>query len=140
MTIDRRGVLAASSSALAVGASDVSLPIFEPPSETPDPPPFLGVEAREVAVFTTAGKTDYRLPSAKQREILGAYFDPNKGIGYTLGRTHIHSCDFSSASYTYVDEGDTAACRIPFRRSPSRRRVRPPFVLRCGLAPSRSPT
>ena len=158
MTIDRRGFLAASSSALAFGASGVSLPIFEPPSETPEPPPFSGVEAREVAVFTTADKTDYRLtatgtlgfkamgqpletqicvfvdptkrsqtivgiggaltdasaetfaklPSAKQREILDAYFDPNKGIGYTLGRTHIHSCDFSSASYAYIDEGDTA--------------------------------
>ena len=42
----------------------------------------------------------------KQREFLDAYFDPTKGIGYTLGRTNIHSCDFSSGSYTYVDEGD----------------------------------
>ncbi|PYO08342.1 MAG: glycosyl hydrolase [Gemmatimonadetes bacterium] len=47
-----------------------------------------------------------KLPSAKQREILDAYFDPHKGIGYTIGRTNIHSCDFSSASYTYVNEGD----------------------------------
>ena len=29
-----------------------------------------------------------------------------KGIGYTLARTNIHSCDFSSGSYTYVAEGD----------------------------------
>jgi hypothetical protein len=49
-----------------------------------------------------------KLSPAKQQELLDAYFDPNKGIGYTLGRTHIHSCDFSSASYTYVDEGDEA--------------------------------
>ena len=42
----------------------------------------------------------------KQQEILRAYFDPQNGIGYTLGRTHIHSCDFSSESYTYVKDGD----------------------------------
>src|SRR6266404_7593139 len=47
-----------------------------------------------------------KLPAAKQREFMDAYFDPNKGIGYNLGRTNIHSCDFSSASYTYVTEGD----------------------------------
>src|SRR5205085_7442447 len=28
------------------------------------------------------------------------------GIGYKLARTNIHSCDFSSSSYTYVTEGD----------------------------------
>ena len=35
-----------------------------------------------------------------------AYYDVNKGIGYTLARTNIHSCDFSSGSYTYISEGD----------------------------------
>jgi glucosylceramidase len=34
------------------------------------------------------------------------YFDPVKGIGYTLARTNIHSCDFSSGSYTYVNDND----------------------------------
>jgi glucosylceramidase len=47
-----------------------------------------------------------KLPAPKQREFLNAYFDRNSGIGYTLARTNIHSCDFSSGSYTYVDEGD----------------------------------
>ena len=32
----------------------------------------------------------------------------SNGIGYTLARTNIHSCDFSSGSYTYVTEGDKA--------------------------------
>src|SRR5207249_10925420 len=32
----------------------------------------------------------------------------DRGIGYTLGRTNINSCDFSSESYTYVTEGDSA--------------------------------
>src|SRR4029450_4084878 len=47
------------------------------------------------------------LPKEKQRELLNAYFDEKQGIGYNLARTNIHSCDFSSGSYTYVTEGDT---------------------------------
>ena len=58
------------------------------------------------ALTDASAETFYKLPKAKQREILTAYFDPEKGIGYSLGRTHIHSCDFSSASYTYVKDGD----------------------------------
>ena len=30
----------------------------------------------------------------------------NNRIGYTLARTNIHSCDFSSESYTYVSDDD----------------------------------
>jgi len=58
------------------------------------------------ALTDASAETFAKLPPAKQREILDAYFDVNKGIGYTIGRTNIHSCDFSSSSYTYVDEGD----------------------------------
>jgi glucosylceramidase len=58
------------------------------------------------ALTDASAETYAKLPAAKQREVMDAYFDPNKGIGYTLGRTHIHSCDFSSGSYTYVTEGD----------------------------------
>jgi glucosylceramidase len=53
-----------------------------------------------------AAETFAKLPKAKQQETLDAYFDSSKGIGYTLARTNIHSCDFSSGSYTYVKEGD----------------------------------
>ncbi len=60
------------------------------------------------ALTDASAETFAKLSPAKQRELLDAYFDRDKGIGYTLGRTHIHSCDFSSASYTYVDEGDRA--------------------------------
>src|SRR5207248_6376079 len=58
------------------------------------------------ALTDASAETFAKLPPAKQREVLDAYFDRDKGIGYTLGRTNIHSCDFSSASYTYVNEGD----------------------------------
>jgi glucosylceramidase len=58
------------------------------------------------ALTDAAAETFYKLPKDKQQEILRAYFDPQNGIGYTLGRTHINSCDFSSESYAYVTNGD----------------------------------
>lgn len=58
------------------------------------------------ALTDAAAETFAKLPADKQAELLKAYFDPQSGIGYTLGRTHINSCDFSSSSYTYVKEGD----------------------------------
>src|ERR1035438_10021784 len=58
------------------------------------------------ALTDAAAETFYKLPKDKQQEILRAYFDPQNGIGYSLGRTHINSCDFSSESYTYVTNGD----------------------------------
>jgi glucosylceramidase len=50
-------------------------------------------------VFATLAPKD-------QERLLRAYYDARDGIGYTLARTTIHSSDFSSASYTYVAEGD----------------------------------
>lgn len=58
------------------------------------------------ALTDAAAETYAKLPAAKQTELLQAYFDREKGIGYTLGRTNINSCDFSSDMYTYVKEGD----------------------------------
>ena len=58
------------------------------------------------ALTDAAAETFAKMPDAKQQEILRAYFDVQKGIGYTLARTNIHSCDFSSSSYTYIAEGD----------------------------------
>jgi glucosylceramidase len=58
------------------------------------------------ALTDASAETFAKLPKAKQQELLNAYFDARNGIGYTLARTNIHSCDFSSGSYTYVNEGD----------------------------------
>lgn len=58
------------------------------------------------AITDASAETFAKLPKEKQEEILKAYYDPVDGIGYTLARTTIHSCDFSSGSYTYVNEGD----------------------------------
>src|SRR5580765_3713906 len=36
-----------------------------------------------------------QLPEAQRLEVLKRYYDVHEGIGYTLARTHIGSCDFS---------------------------------------------
>jgi len=84
---------------------------------------FIGVGG---ALTDAAAETFAKLPLQKQQELIDAYFDPNKGICYTLGRTNVHSCDFSSESYTYIREGDSSLgsfdiahdqkYRIPFIR------------------------
>jgi glucosylceramidase len=58
------------------------------------------------AITDASAETFYKLPEAKQQQVLDAYFNKEKGIGYNLVRTNINSCDFSSSSYTYVNEGD----------------------------------
>ena len=66
---------------------------------------FLGIGG---ALTDASAETFAKLPKEKQQEFLQAYFDKNKGIGYTLARTNMQSCDFSSSSYSYVQEGDSA--------------------------------
>lgn len=58
------------------------------------------------ALTDASAETFAKLPVPKQNELLQAYYDTSKGIGYTLGRTNINSCDFSSDMYTYVKDGD----------------------------------
>jgi len=60
------------------------------------------------ALTDASAETLAKLPADKQQEVLHAYYDSTEGIGYTLARTQIGSCDFSSASYTYVQENDSA--------------------------------
>lgn len=60
------------------------------------------------ALTDAAAETFYKLPSDKQKQIMQDYFDPEKGIGYTLARTNMQSCDFSSDMYSYVTPGDAA--------------------------------
>ena len=64
---------------------------------------FIGIGG---AITDASAEVFAKLPKDKQRELLNVYYDKEKGIGYSLIRTNIHSCDFSSGSYTYVDEGD----------------------------------
>ncbi len=58
------------------------------------------------AITDASAETFAKMPAIVQKQLLTAYYDKSNGIGYTLARTNIHSCDFSSASYTYVSDGD----------------------------------
>ncbi|MGO4875606.1 glycoside hydrolase family 30 beta sandwich domain-containing protein [Pedobacter psychrotolerans] len=58
------------------------------------------------ALTDASAETFARLSKKNQQELLEAYYNKDKGIGYTLARTNIASCDFSSDSYTYVKDED----------------------------------
>lgn len=63
------------------------------------------------------------LDDETKAELMRAYFDPEEGMGYSLLRTPIHSCDFASASHTYIEEGDDSLST--FDIAPDRRQRLP---------------
>ncbi len=69
---------------------------------------FRTVEGFGGAITDAAAETFYKMPEGKRKEVIEAYFDSEKGIGYNLARVNIAGCDFSSSSYSYVEDGDTA--------------------------------
>lgn len=75
--------------------------VFVNPSKTFQT--YLGIGG---AITDASAEVFAKLTKENQAEFLKAYFDKEQGIGYSIIRTNIHSCDFSSASYTYVNEGD----------------------------------
>lgn len=85
---------------------------------------FLGIGG---ALTDASAETFAMLPKEKQQEFLDAYFDEDRGIGYKLARTNIHSCDFSSGSYTYVTEGDKSLRSFNVEHD---RKYRIPFIKR----------
>ncbi len=64
---------------------------------------FMGIGG---AITDASAEVFAKLSPTKQAELLSAYYNKDNGIGYSLLRTSIHSSDFSSASYTYIEEGD----------------------------------
>ncbi|MBC7745031.1 MAG: glycoside hydrolase family 30 protein [Flavobacterium sp.] len=66
---------------------------------------FIGIGG---AITDASAEVFAKLPKEKQKELISAYYDANKGIGYTIARTNMNSCDFSSDIYTYVKENDAA--------------------------------
>jgi glucosylceramidase len=57
--------------------------------------------------FTEASAYNLSRINPELREkAIKAYFDPNEGIGYNMGRVSIHGCDFSLGSYLYIDDYD----------------------------------
>jgi glucosylceramidase len=90
---------------------------FSPGRQPLETEPFVLVDARAPfqtiigfggALTDAAAETFSKLTTEKQQELLTAYYDPVRGIGYTLARTNIQSCDFSSDTYGYVADNDVS--------------------------------
>lgn len=90
-----------------VSFSDMEQPLETQTSVFVDPnQTFQTVLGIGGAITDASAETFAKIPKDKQQQVLDAYYDTEKGIGYTLARTTIHSSDFASESYTYIKEGD----------------------------------
>jgi glucosylceramidase len=108
---------------------EASPTIMVDPSKT-----FQVIEGFGGALTDASAETLYRLPERIREQVLRAYFDPRDGIGYSLCRTHIHSCDFSSSSYSYAEvPGDVKLQHFSVERD---RKFKIPFI-KAALAASR---
>src|SRR3989454_8496732 len=103
----------AESTSLRLTATDTL--VFKPSEPTSEGKVYVFVDPRKTfqpligiggALTDAAAETFAKLPAAEQEDLITAYYSADRGIGYTLGRTNINSCDFSSESYTHVHEGD----------------------------------
>ena len=83
---------------------------------------FLGIGG---ALTDAAAETFYKLPKDKRAELIKAYFDRTDGIGYSVARTNINSCDFSSDMYTYVKDGDASLSTFDIAHD---RKFKIPFI------------
>jgi glucosylceramidase len=105
----------------ATKALESAVSVYVNPAKT-----FQTMTGIGAAITDASAEVFAALSADKQQALLEAYFDDEKGIGYSLIRTTIHSCDFSSESYTYVQDHDTSLTsfsiqhdlpyRIPFIR------------------------
>ena len=110
--------------------SEIALPAA---GETASATPTLQIQAQQRrqqiigfggALTESSAYVLQQLPVAKRQDILRRYFDPREGIGYTLARTHINSCDFSRSSWVLDDVEDDTALKH-FSMAPMRERQLP---------------
>jgi glucosylceramidase len=78
---------------------------------------FQSIEGFGGAFTEAAAYTLSRIRPELRSQVLRAYFDPKVGIGYTMCRTHINSCDFSLGNYAYNETpGDYALKQFDISR------------------------
>ena len=94
--------------------------VFVDPSKT-----FQTIVGIGGALTDASAEVFAKLDKEHQQQFMKAYFNPETGIGYTLGRTNIHSCDFSSDSYTYIADNDTELKSFSVQHD---RQYRIPFI------------
>jgi glucosylceramidase len=92
---------------------------------------FIGIGG---AITDASSEVFAKLSKDKQVELIKAYYG-SEGIDYTLLRTTIHSCDFSSESYTYIEEGDKELSTFNIDRD---KKLRIPMIKRAMAAASDS--
>jgi glucosylceramidase len=84
----------------AIQPLETEVAVFVNPNKTFQT--FMGIGG---AITDASAEVFAKLSESKQKELLSAYFGKD-GIDYSLIRTSIHSCDFGSGSFTYIEEGD----------------------------------
>jgi glucosylceramidase len=86
--------------------------VFEPLDQPNEDDPTVMIDTDKTfqaiegfgGAFTDAAAVNFgKMSREKQEEFLTACFDPDKGNGYTLCRTPIHSCDYSDEQYVYAN-------------------------------------
>ena len=73
------------------------------------------IEGFGAALTEAAGYVLARMSAEKRQEVLDACYGP-KGLGYTLGRVSIDSCDFSLGHYCAAGADDTAFADLSLAR------------------------
>ena len=58
------------------------------------------------AITEAAAVTLSKMSEDQRSEVISSYYDQKDGLGYSLGRVHINSCDFALGNYTYVEDND----------------------------------
>jgi glucosylceramidase len=85
---------------------------------------FQSIEGFGGALTESSAWVLAQLPARQRLEVLRRYYDPAEGIGYTLARTHINSCDFSLGFWSLDPvAGDTSL--VHFSLEPMRTWVIP---------------
>ena len=64
---------------------------------------FQVIEGFGGALTESAAWALSRTTPSQRAEVLRRYYDPKDGLGYTLARTHINSCDFSLKPWSLVE-------------------------------------
>ncbi len=85
---------------------------------------FQAIEGFGGALTESSAWVLAQLPPAQRAEVVRRYYDPKDGIGYTLARTHINSCDFSLGSWSLDPVAGDAGLEH-FSLDPMRRWVLP---------------
>jgi len=77
--------------------------------------------------FTEAAAVNWlSLGAARRHELLEAYFDRDRGHGYSLCRVHMGSCDFALGNYSHVEQpGDVDLASFSIARD---RQALLPFI------------